>query len=325
MLRVAIIGQEGHMFYALEALRARGDISLCAIAPGEPGGDMAALREQSAALAPREYDDYRQLLARERPDIAVVNPVFGSIARITMDCLNAGAHCFSEKPLATTLDDLDALTECHARSGRALCGMFGIKGEPWFQALSAAVAAGEVGQVRLIHGQKSYRMGVRPAFYSRRELFGGLIPWVAIHAVDWAMSIGGRCVSVAASHSTLANRGNGDMEASSALLMELESEVIATVTADFLRPSASARHDDDRLRVTGTRGMIEAIDGRVYLENEEPRRELELPPRKLYFGMFVDAILAGSAAPLAQESLAATRVCLLARQSADEGTRISVT
>ena len=32
-----------------------------------------------------------------------------------------------------------------------------------------------------------------------------------------------------------------------------------------------------------------------------------------------------SAAPLAQESLAATRVCLLARQSADEGTRISVT
>ena len=83
------------MFYALEALRARGDISLCAIAPGEPGGDMAALREQSAALAPREYDDYRQLLARERPDIAVVNPVFGSIARITMDCLNAGAHCFS--------------------------------------------------------------------------------------------------------------------------------------------------------------------------------------------------------------------------------------
>ena len=308
------------MFYALEALRARGDISLCAIAPGEPGGDMAALREQSASLAPREYDDYRQLLARERPDIAVVNPVFGSIARITMDCLNAGAHCFSEKPLATTLTDLDALTECHARSGRALCGMFGIKGEPWFQALSAAVAAGEVGQVRLIHGQKSYRMGVRPAFYSRRELFGGLIPWVAIHAVDWAMSIGGRCVSVAASHSTLANRGNGDMEASAALLMELESEVIATVTADFLRPSASARHDDDRLRVTGTRGMLEAIDGRVYLENENPRRELALPAGENPFTRFVNAIGTPLADELAREAFEDTRVCLLARRAADEGT-----
>ena len=167
-------------------------------------------------------------------------------------------------------------------------------------------------------------MGTRPEFYSKRALFGGLIPWVAIHAVDWAMEIGGHCQSVAASHSTRANRGNGEMEATSALLMELDNGVIATVTADFLRPTASARHDDDRLRVTGTQGMIEAIDGKVYLENDNPRRELELPARESYFSRFVDAILDGSAEPLAQEAFEVTRVCLLARQSADEGTRISI-
>ena len=113
-------------------------------------------------------------------------------------------------------------------------------------------------------------MGTRPEFYSKRALFGGLIPWVAIHAVDWAMEIGGHCQSVAASHSTRANRGNGEMEATSALLMELDNGVIATVTADFLRPTASARHDDDRLRVTGTQGMIEAIDGKVYSKTTSP-------------------------------------------------------
>lgn len=324
MLKMAIIGQEGHYNYALEGLAERNDIKLCAIAPGQPGGDITALKQRTAPFSPRIYANHGELLAAERPDIAVINPVFCYTAGITMACLRAGAHCFSEKPVATELHDLDALRECYAHSGRALCGMFGIKGEPWFQALKAAVNAGEIGEVRQIHGQKSYRMGTRPEFYSKRALFGGLIPWVAIHAVDWAMEIGGHCQSVAASHSTRANRGNGEMEATSALLMELDNGVIATATADFLRPTASARHDDDRLRVTGTQGMIEAIDGKVYLENDKPRRELELPARESYFSRFVDAILDGSAEPLAQEAFEVTRVCLLARQSADESTRISI-
>ena len=324
MLKMAIIGQEGHYNYAMEGLAERNDIKLCAIAPGQTGGDISALKQRTAPFSPRIYANHGELLAAERPDIAVINPVFCYTAGITMACLRAGAHCFSEKPVAAELHDLDALRECYAHSGRALCGMFGIKGEPWFQALKAAVNAGEIGEVRQIHGQKSYRMGTRPEFYSKRALFGGLIPWVAIHAVDWAMEIGGHCQSVAASHSTRANRGNGEMEATSALLMELDNGVIATVTADFLRPTASARHDDDRLRVTGTQGMIEAIDGKVYLENDKPRRELELPARESYFSRFVDAILDGSAEPLAQEAFEVTRVCLLARQSADEGTRISI-
>lgn len=324
MLKMAIIGQEGHYFYALDGIAARTDIQLCAIAPGQAGGDIDALKQRTAAYSPRVYGDYAELLKAERPDIAVINPIYCYTAPITINCLRAGAHCFSEKPVATTLGDLEALRDCYAQSDRALCAMFGIKGEPWFQAIKAAVAAGEIGEVRLIHGQKSYRMGTRPEYYSKRALFGGLIPWVAIHAVDWAMDIGGRCASVAASHSTRANRGNGEMEATSALLMELENGVIATVTADFLRPDASARHDDDRLRVTGTRGMIEAVDGRVYLENDRPRRELALPARASYFSQFVDAILDGTARPLAQEAFDVTRVCLLARQSADEGTRINV-
>lgn len=325
MFNIAIIGQEGHFNYALEALRARDDIRLCAIAPGVPGGALDGLRRQTAEFAPREYADYHDLLVNEHLDIAVINPEFHLTARITMDCLNAGAHCFSEKPVATELDELEALERCYAGSGRALCGMFGIKEEPWYIALSRAVREGAVGEVRLVQGQKSYRMGIRPPFYSHRELFGGLIPWVAIHAVDWAMSVAGkRCLNVAASHSTRANGGNGDMEATSAVLMELEDGVMVTVTADFLRPTTSARHDDDRLRVTGTRGMIEAVDGRVYLEGDEPKHELELPPRGIYFGDFVDAIARGDAEALAQEAFDVTRVCLTARKSADERTRIAL-
>lgn len=107
--------------------------------------------------------------------------------------------------------------------------------------------------------------------------------------MDWVLRLGGKCEWVAATHTTAANRGNGDMETACAVLLQMENGVIGTVECDFLRPTGSARHDDDRLRVTGTRGMLEAIDGRVYLENENPRRELALPAGENPFTRFVNA------------------------------------
>ena len=72
--------------------------------------------------------------------------------------------------------------------------------------------------------------------------------------------------------------------------------------------------------MTGTRGMLEAIDRRVYLENENPRRELALPAGENPFTRFVNAIGTPLADELAREAFEDTRVCLLARRAADEGT-----
>ena len=138
--------------------------------------------------------------------------------------------------------------------------------------------------------------------------------------MDWVLRLGGKCEWVAATHTTAANRGNGDMETACAVLLQMENGVIGTVECDFLRPTGSARHDDDRLRVTGTRGMLEAIDGRVYLENENPRRELALPAGENPFTRFMNAIGTPLADELAREAFEDTRVCLLARRAADEGT-----
>ena len=127
-----------------------------------------------------------------------------------------------------------------------------------------------------------------------------------------------------ASQSAACNNGQGELESSAALLMRLENQVIATVTADYFRPSGSARHDDDRLRVTGTRGMLEAIDHRVYLENETSRRELELPPQSDQFAAFIQDIGTTRAEKWARDALRSSRVSLLARQSGDSGQAITL-
>ena len=318
-MRLAIIGVTGHVEYAMRTLQMRKELELVCVAPGNAEENVPAFMEAAAkrGYCPRAYDSWREMLDREKVDVVSIAPWFCYAADISMECLKRGIHVYSEKPLATTLDKLDELTEVWEKSGCSLDGMFGLRHTPWFLAVRKAVEAGEIGQVRQIHGQKSYKMGRRSPLYYKQALYGGILPWVGIHAMDWVTQIGGSCRWVQGMHSRQENRGHGELEVSSAALMELENGVIATVTADFFRPDGSARHDDDRLRVTGTKGMIEAYDGRVYLENEQPKRELVLPEAPAPMAEFLDSIGTERAKELARMALGVTRAAIMARESAD--------
>ena len=320
-MKCAVIGAAGHWHIVRSAIETDPSIEVVAIAPGRPEEDISGIK--NAFPAAKLCADWRDVIGG--CDFAIVNPWFGDAAAISAYCLEKGLHVYSEKPLATTFADLEMLEKAWQASGKALGGMFNYRFFPWFMAMEKAVADGEIGEIRQIHAQKSYRMGVRPEFYKKRETFGGLIPWVAIHAIDWAAAFGGDCKWVSASHSAMENRGNGDMECTSAMLMGMENGVIATVTADFFRPTGSARHDDDRLRITGTRGMVEAMDGKVYLENEGAKREVSLPPMKNAFIEFAAAIENGTAEKFGYEAIRATRIALNARESADNnGIRMNI-
>lgn len=316
-MKLIVIGASGHWNIAVDAAARDSSIEIIAIAPGCAEEDISNLK--NSVPGAKVYECWREMLEKEEADVAIVNPWFGYAADVTVACLEKGLDVYSEKPLATTFEQLEKVEKAWKKSGRALGGMFNYRFYPWFLGIKKVVEDGLIGQVRQIHAQKSYRMGTRAPFYKKRELMGGLIPWVAIHAIDWTVAFGGKCKWVSASHSSMENRGHGDMEITSATLMELENGVIATVTADFLRPTGSARHDDDRLRITGTRGMAEVMDGKVYYENEESKREAELPEMKNAFLAFMDAVKEGRGDEFALAALHATKIGLCARESADNG------
>lgn len=314
-MNIAIIGGAGHYPFALEALAMRPGLQLCAVAPAERDEDIsgliAACRERG--LAPQIHADARALLdAHPEIELAAVNPWFSRAADVSIACLKRGIHVFSEKPLATAPDRLDELERVWRASGCALGGMFNLRYCGWFKTVRRAIAEGKIGTVRQIQGRKSYKLGNRPEFYRHRETFGGIIPWVGIHALDWATQLGGACASVSALTNADYNRGHGDMEMTSAVLMALQNGVIATVTADFLRPDGAPRHDDDRLRVTGTAGTLYAYDGQVWLENASGRRSLPIEPGDNCLITLLDAIGTPAAAERAQTDLDVTRTALRA-------------
>ena len=189
-----------------------------------------------------------------------------------------------------------------------------------FFAAWRAVRAGAVGQVRLIHAQKSYRLGTRPPYYRSRATYGGTIPWVGSHAIDlihWFAAAD--FVSVCAAHSTVGNHDHGDLEASAACQFVLTDGVLGTASIDYLRPSSAPSHGDDRVRVAGTDGVIEVRDETVLLIAAAAGPQLleaACPHRMLVD--FVHQVEGHSQALIGLDAtLAVTRACLLARDAAD--------
>ncbi len=327
-MKVCLIGGHGHVDYALRVLRTRRDIRVAGAAPGSENEDIGTLlgKCRAAGLAPEPYHDYRTMLDRLSPDIAVIAPYICDHARVAIEALRRRIHVFVEKPVAIDLAGLAAVEAEYEQAGVRLAAMFGLRYEPWFLAAKQAVAAGAVGSVRLLNAQKSYKLGRRSPDYRKRETYGGTIPWVGSHAVDWIQWLSGeRFLTVQAAHSIGDNRGHGDLETAALCQFTMTNGVLSSASLDYLRPDSAATHDDDRIRVAGTRGVLEVRDGRVYLiDDASGWRELPLPPRQEIFADFLRAVEGrGECLVSAADSFYVTRACLLARESADTGKTIA--
>lgn len=325
-MKLCIIGGSGHFDYVLNGLPQLPDVELVAVAPGSHREDMSKLHSRLAqcALSPRNFSNWQEMLDSTQPDIVVVNPHFGDHGRINKACLLRGVHLYAEKPLATSLDELAELKTLWLSGQSHLAAMFGIRYKPWFMAAWQAVNAGKIGAVRQMHAQKSYKLGQRPDFFAQRASFGGLIPWVGCHAIDWLRWFSGEeFVSVFARHSTLHNGGQGDLEASAICAFEMSHEVLATVSIDYLRPSAALGHDDDRIRIVGSQGVIEVRDKTVWLLNDQGQQEIVQAPEIQCFADFCQSIRGESTCVVsAQDAFLSTTASLKARESADTRTEI---
>jgi predicted dehydrogenase len=94
-----------------------------------PGVEVAAVCDRSPAAAecaaerfgiPSWFTDHRVMLEDVRPDIVHVTTPPTSHFRLAMDSLKAGAHVIVEKPVTSTLDELEALAHRAEELGRVL-------------------------------------------------------------------------------------------------------------------------------------------------------------------------------------------------------------
>lgn len=330
MIRVCIAGNSGHAATVTRALPRLPQVEIAGWCRAWPGEPMTEVLDDFASLGltPTEYPDYLTMIDTVQPDVLVVDGLFCDHEEMTCQALARGIHVYCDKPLALTLDGLDRVERAAQASPALLWAMQTARFDPWFYTAKQLVDAGEIGDIRLLTAQKSYRLGQRAPFFRDRAQHGGLIPWVAIHGIDFIRYLYPHAAkSIFAHHSTVANQGYGDLEITAQLMMTLENEVSAQVSADYLRPAHAATHGDDRVRAAGTHGVIEVRGDAVYLINDHNDGStpvpLQYPP--MIFEDFIFTLEGhGSGLLDLSESLEDSRLALLARQSADRGCVVQV-
>lgn len=331
---VAVLGTCGHQDAVLDELAAAGGFSLVGIAPVTGDDRPENVRARSAfTRGARLFADPAALLAETRPDIAVVAPRFDRIAATAALAAEASCQIVSEKPLALALPDLDALWDTVAAAGVQCAAMLSNRRHPVLAAACAAIRAGAVGRVVLLNARKSYRWGERPEWYGDRARYGGTIPWIGIHALDFLHAAADRPFrSVSARHANLGHPDRPGCEDVCLIEAELEGGALASASLDYFRPGCAPTHGDDWLRVVGTDGVLEAAMDRgtcrILAPGYDESVPVPLPERTPTFADWLKALPPrGTRRPPDAETRRAfllTRTALVAREAADCGRTLDV-
>jgi predicted dehydrogenase len=123
----------------------------------------------------KEFKDYRDMLAGEKPDIVTIATESGKHKDIAIDCLNAGCHVICEKPMALSTADADAMIAAAQRAGKKLAVCFQNRFNAPVQKLRTALEAGRFG--RVLHGMVQVRWNRNEAYYAEA-------PWRGTWAMD---------------------------------------------------------------------------------------------------------------------------------------------
>ncbi|MSQ43137.1 MAG: Gfo/Idh/MocA family oxidoreductase [Chloroflexi bacterium] len=169
---VAIIGHTGRGNYGHSLDRAfegvQGTRVIAVADPDQTG------RERVRALtgAPVGYADYREMLARERPDITVIaSREIGDHLQIVMDVASHRSHVYLEKPVAAFPAEVDDMIHACEAHNLQLVVAHPWRGHPPIQRVAIpAIRAGRIGEPRLA---RIYGMGGR---HGGNELFIDLAP-----------------------------------------------------------------------------------------------------------------------------------------------------
>lgn len=277
-------------------------------------------------------DDLGVMLARLRPDAVLVCTPPSSHLDVAHRALAAGAHVFCEKPLAASLDGVDALIDAADRAGRVFMMGMCYRFHPGLRRMAALLRSGLIGRVQSAqmwaghwlpdwHPWADYRTE-----YSAQRRLGGGVLLDSIHSFDtlrWVLGEPTEVTGMLAQVSDL----EIDVEDVASALVRLSSGVIVEVHVDYLQ-----RHAQSRFEVIGSEGNLVWTKSTLRwrcVEDEDWQEEvIAVDPNAMYLDelrAFLTAVRRGEPVALdAREGRRTLAVALAVRESAESGRRVRI-
>ena len=141
-----------------------------------------------------QYNDYKEMLAKEEPELVAIATESGKHATIALDCIKAGCNVIIEKPIALSLKDADRIIEAGKQAGVVVCANHQNRFNKSVQKIREAIEKGRFG--KMFYGTAHIRWHRDWEYYSRAkwrgtwEQDGGALMNQCIHNIDllrWMM------------------------------------------------------------------------------------------------------------------------------------------
>jgi len=196
--------------------------------------------------------DLGAMLDAERPDVLHVCTPNAVHAEQALAAIERGIHVVCEKPLAVSGEESMRMIEAAAHAGVVGATCYQVRGYPLVERMHSAVAAGELGELRLVHGRyfcDDVLVGAG-GWRLRPESSGPsyVVADLGTHWLDLAEHVTGQRVL-----EVLAQFRGEPLEDYASLLLRLESDVTGSL---LLSAGAAGRKNQLLFECEGTRGGL---------------------------------------------------------------------
>ena len=253
-VKVAVIGAGIWGKAHLEAYTEHPAAELAAVCDTDEG----RAREAAERFAiPHRYADVSEMLAGEELDaVSVVTPD-ALHADVTIRCAEAGLHVLCEKPLATTIEDCEAMITAARQNDVHLMVDWHNRWNPPFYAAWEAARNGELGDVRYIYYRLSDTIYV-PTKMLPWASDSSVMMFLGSHSIDtacWLMGANVRSVTCRRQEGVLTGMGidTADLYVT---LLDFDNGAVAVIENSWILPQSAPALVDHRAEIIGSKGVV---------------------------------------------------------------------
>lgn len=239
-------------------VHAMGLVSLCTalgaeVVAGDPDAERGA---QQAAVAGIEYvGDYEALLARDLDGVVICAENIEH-RRLTEMAAAAGAYVLSEKPLATTIEDCQAMIKACADAGVGLMTAFPIRFSPEVLKVAAVAREGKLGDIVALSGTNP---GTCPGgwFVDKEVSGGGSVMDHTVHVADLMCMITGALPTTVYAQTNKMITPEHNTDTGGLVSITFSDGTIATIDASWSRLPGYPVWGGVTLEVVGSEGVVQ--------------------------------------------------------------------
>lgn len=262
MMRVGLLSF-AHVHAAVYArlLRDRDDVELLVADPDAKQAHDGEVRgiELADQLGVRLLDTYEDIFAAD-PDAVVVCSENARHRPLVEMAAAAGAHVLCEKPIATTLQDGQAMVAACRDAGVQLMIAYPVRFHPAVRVLRENVRAGRLGHILAAAGTNNGRapIAVRRWFVDPELAGGGAFMDHIVHLADLLDDmLGEQAVQVYAQGNRIVHEDEVQVETGGLVAVTYASGTVATIDCSWNRPASAVLGGGLTLQLDGEHGSVD--------------------------------------------------------------------